>query len=167
VLDPHSLLAPLAGGGDFSHHGVGNRSPRGARLAQKPQDIRAGQGPQTLLDKATGSHIVPMPVLDQNRQAVDLQATVDTGFSGFLSLPLAQINALQLPYDRTEIFTIGSSGDIEFDLYSGTVLWDGQERDVFVLATDCDPLIGMSLIQGYHLFVAVVDGGEVHIEVRP
>jgi predicted aspartyl protease len=52
--------------------------------------------------------IIPIQVLDQNRQTVNLQATVDTGFSGFLSLPLAQINALQLLYDRTEIFTIGS-----------------------------------------------------------
>jgi clan AA aspartic protease len=111
--------------------------------------------------------VIPLQVLDQNRQAVNLQVTIDTGFSGFLSLPLAQITALQLPYDRTEIFTIGSNDDVDFDLYSGTVLWDGQERDVFVLATDCDPLIGMSLLHGYHLFVDVVDGGDVRIEARP
>src|SRR5690349_12559349 len=101
--------------------------------------------------------VIPIEILDLSRQSVPLQATVDTGFSGFLSLPLAQINALQLPYDRTEIFTIGSNDDVDFDLYSGTVLWDGQEHDVFVLATDCDPLIGMSLLHGYLLFVDVVD----------
>jgi hypothetical protein len=33
--------------------------------------------------------------------------------------------------------------------------------------SECTPLVGMALLHGYHLFVEVVDGGEVLIQARP
>jgi clan AA aspartic protease len=111
--------------------------------------------------------VIPLQVRDLQGQTFDLQATIDTGFSGSLTLPLALLTALQMSYDRTEIYTLGDNNDVSFDLYSGTVVWNGQDRDVFVLATESAPLVGMSMLHGSHLFMDVVDGGEVRIERRP
>jgi clan AA aspartic protease len=111
--------------------------------------------------------IITVPVRDRRGQLREVEATIDTGFSGYLTLPPALIAALQLPYDRTEVYTLGDNSNVAFDLHSATVVWDGQDRAVFVLASGSRPLVGMSLLQGYHLFVDVVDGGEVRIEARP
>lgn len=43
----------------------------------------------------------------------------------------------------------------------------GQERDIEALVTEGGVLVGMLLLQGYHLFMDVVDGGEVRIQPRP
>jgi clan AA aspartic protease len=111
--------------------------------------------------------IITVQVRDPRGQSRDVQATIDTGFSGYLTLSPALIAALQLPYDRTEVYTLGDSRSVAIDLYSATVAWDGQDRAVFVLATGRGALVGMSLLHGYHLFVDVVDGGDVRIEARP
>jgi clan AA aspartic protease len=111
--------------------------------------------------------IIPVHVRDPGGRMVDLAATVDTCFSGYLTLPPAVIATLQLPYDRVEIYTLGDNSDVTFDLYRATVDWDGRDQNVFVVSTESDPLVGMSLLYGYHLFVDVVDGGEVRISARP
>jgi predicted aspartyl protease len=48
-----------------------------------------------------------------------------------------------------------------------TVLWDGHDRDVAVLAAEGDILTGMRMLRGYRLLIDVIDGGEVLIEARP
>ena len=110
---------------------------------------------------------VPLQLVDQSGLLVDLQAFVDTGFSGFLTLPLGLITVLQFPYDRSSRFTLGDNSEIEAHLYTGKLLWDGPEREVAVLAAEGTPLVGMSLLEGYRLFVDVIAGGEVRIEQRP
>lgn len=110
--------------------------------------------------------VLPVQLRDSNGQPVDLIATLDTGFSGYLTLPLAQITALSLPYDRTEIYTLGDNRDVSLDLYRGTIIWDGSDCDLFVLATESEPLVGTSLLRGFHLFIDFIDGGEVRIEAR-
>lgn len=111
--------------------------------------------------------VLPVQLRDSNGLPVDLTATLDTGFSGYLTRPFAQITALSLPYDRTEIYTLGDNRDVSLDLYRATILWDGNDRDIFVLATESEPLVGTSLLHGFHLFIDFIDGGEVRIEARP
>jgi clan AA aspartic protease len=111
--------------------------------------------------------IITVLVVDQTGLLVDIEAAVDTGFSGYLILPPDLIAALQLAYDRTDSFTLGENSVVRFDVHTANVVWDGQERDIGVLASHGTPLAGMSLLEGYHLFVDVVAGGEVRIEQRP
>jgi clan AA aspartic protease len=110
--------------------------------------------------------VIPIKVYDVNRQLAELTATIDTGFTGYVTLPAARFTQLQLAYDRTETYTLGNN-DVDFDLYRATLSWDGQGRDVFVLSTESEPLIGMSSLRGYTLFIDVIDGGEVRIAARP
>jgi predicted aspartyl protease len=53
------------------------------------------------------------------------------------------------------------------DVHLATVLWEGQHRDIAVLSAEGDVLGGMRLLLGHHLFIDVIDGGEVRIEPRP
>jgi hypothetical protein len=44
------------------------------------------------------------------------------------------------------------------------IIWDGTPRDVEVLATGRQPLLGTLLLDGYQLTAAFEDGGRVIID---
>lgn len=50
-----------------------------------------------------------------------------------------------------------------FRVYAGAIIWDGLPRAVEIDAADAQPLVGMSLMQGYELLVRVIVGGDVNI----
>lgn len=60
-----------------------------------------------------------------NRQLQAIDAVIDTGFNGFLSLPSTIITTLNLPWSGSDFVTLGDSSETYFDLYTGTVIWDG------------------------------------------
>lgn len=115
---------------------------------------------------ARNEAMIPIKIYDAHGQLMELEATIDTGFSGYLTLPAATITQLQLSYDRTETYTLGDNNDVDFDLYRAKLSWDGQDRAVFALSTESEPLVGMLSLRGYTLFVDVVDGGAVRVAVR-
>jgi clan AA aspartic protease len=96
------------------------------------------------------------------RQVID--TVVDTGFSGFLSLPSAIITSLNLPWSASDIVTLGDGSETLFDLYTATVIWDGQYREIYIAESETEPLLGMSLLYGYRLQVDTIEGGTVKIE---
>ena len=55
------------------------------------------------------------------RQLID--TVIDTGFSGFLSLPSAIITTLNLPWSASDIVTLGDGSETLFDLYIATLGW--------------------------------------------
>jgi clan AA aspartic protease len=111
--------------------------------------------------------VVPLQLISPTRQVENVEAVVDTGFDGFLSVSPDLVTRLQLPFMMTRFYELGDGSQVEFDIHRATVVWDGQEQDVEVLVTSGGVLVGMSLLHGYHLFVDAVDGGEVRIEPRP
>jgi clan AA aspartic protease len=96
------------------------------------------------------------------RQVID--TVIDTGFSGFLSLPSAIITSLGLPWSASDIVTLGDGSETLFDLYTATVIWDGQYREIYIAESETEPLLGMSLLYGYRLQVDTIEGGTVKIE---
>lgn len=111
--------------------------------------------------------ILPVQVGASSGPKQTFDAVIDTGFSGYLSLPLDVITALPLPFIETQTFSLGNNAIVDFDLYGATLLWDGQEREILVLASEAHPLVGMSLLKGFRVCIDAVDGGEVRIEARP
>ena len=111
--------------------------------------------------------IIPITIRNALLRDVTLDAIIDTGFSGYLSLPLATITALQAPLIETRPFSLGNNVRVDFDLYGATIVWDGQERDILVLASEAHPLVGMSLLNGFRITIDAIDGGQVYIEARP
>lgn len=94
----------------------------------------------------------------------EIEAVVDTGFTGSLSLPPSLITGLKLPYLRRGRAILADGSVSDFDVYEGTVIWDGQLRQVIIDAVDTDPLVGMRLLRGYELTIQVIDGGNVSIQ---
>lgn len=49
-------------------------------------------------------------------------------------------------------------------VYHATILWNGKERTVQVLAAGERPLIGTALLDGYELVIQCMEGGLVTVE---
>ncbi len=96
-----------------------------------------------------------------------ITAVIDTGFTGFLSLPIATIRELELSWSYRDRATLGDGSEVLFDIYDGMVIWGGQYREMEINAAETEPLIGMSLLRGYRLQVDTVKGGLVTIAELP
>jgi clan AA aspartic protease len=95
---------------------------------------------------------------------IAVDAVIDTGFTSFLSLPLSIITELDLTWHYRDVGTLGDGSEIVFELYKASVIWDGQNKLIDVVASDADPLVGMGLLYGFKLQVEAVEGGRVTIE---
>lgn len=107
---------------------------------------------------------LPLVVGNANGQRQVIEAVIDTGFNGFLTLPSAVIATLDLPWNASEIVTLGDGSETVFDLYAVTIIWDGQYREIDVAESETEPLIGMALLYGYRLQIDAIEGGIVRIE---
>ncbi len=94
-------------------------------------------------------------------QPRQIEAVVDTGFNGFLTLPPDLIASLGLTWLCRQQGLLADGSTHIFDVYAGIILWDGRPRTVEVEAADAQPLIGMGLMQGYDLRVQVVPGAAI------
>jgi len=93
-----------------------------------------------------------------------IEAIVDTGFTGHLTLPLELIEAMALPWLSRGHALLADGSLHVFDVYIGTLTWNGQVRTVEVDEADTDPLVGMELLRNHSLSVDVVEDGPVRIE---
>ena len=72
-----------------------------------------------------------------------VEAIIDTGFNGFLTLPAALISNLALPFIGITQATLGDGTKVRMDVYETTLLWDNQKRVVLALASQSGVLVGM------------------------
>lgn len=103
-------------------------------------------------------------VSNSNRQLQSINTVIDTGFNGFLSLPSQIITSLNLPWSGSDFVTLGDGSETFFDLYTATIIWDGQYREIDIAESETEPLLGMALLYGYRLQVDTIEGGMVKIE---
>jgi len=99
-------------------------------------------------------------------QAREIEAVVDTGYNGFLTLPPVRVGELALPFVTGGEATLADGSAVGFDIHMVTVVWDGQARLVEADAAETTPLVGMRLLAGHDLHVEVENGGRVVIEAR-
>ena len=100
--------------------------------------------------------------LDSQRQMID--AVIDTGFTGFLTLPSSVLADLNLRAYRREEGILGDGSTCIFDVYRGLVIWDGELRRIDINESDTEPLFGMGLLYGYRMQLDVIEGGTVTIQ---
>lgn len=97
----------------------------------------------------------------------EIEAVVDTGYTGWLTLPPPVIAALHLHW-RTFGRGVLVDGRVSyFDVYQAKVEWDGRVRPVFVDEFDATPLVGMALLRSYELKMPVRARGQVTIKRLP
>jgi clan AA aspartic protease len=90
-------------------------------------------------------------------------AIVDTGFNGWLSLPPDLIAELKLRWKRRGRAILGDGSECVFNVYEAVVIWDGTLLTIPVDEADSEPLVGMSLMEGYQLTMQVFQGGQVEL----
>ncbi len=108
--------------------------------------------------------VIALAVQGQSGQSRDIEAVVDTGFNGFLTLPTTLVSELGLPFVSIGRATLADGSEIAYDVYGATVLWDGQALYVEADAANSTPLVGMMLLDGQDLNIQVRDGGRVVIQ---
>jgi len=111
--------------------------------------------------------VIYVVVLDGEGLEQRVRAVLDTGFSGFLTLPQALITQLGLEF-VTNVRGLLADGSFQrLRVYACDVLWDGNQRRVQVHAAEGGILAGMSLLHGSQLTIDVIDGGDVTITPLP
>ena len=108
--------------------------------------------------------IIRLPVIDATGREHEVEAVLDTGFNGSLTLPPPLIANLALTWRTTAIVFLANGSREECDVYAATVTWDGAPHHIMVQAADTTPLIGMGLLSGYRVAIDVVVGGQVVIQ---
>src|SRR5260370_5383800 len=97
----------------------------------------------------------------------EIEAVVDTGFTGWLTLPPTIIGALNLRWRTFGRGTLADGSVSLFDVFHAKVMWDGRARPVFVDAFDASPLVGMALLRSCELKMQVRARGKVTIQRLP
>jgi clan AA aspartic protease len=108
--------------------------------------------------------VVIVPLRIPNQPEVEVEFVIDTGFTGFLTLPPTIVAALNLPFLRRISASLADGSTIFLSVYLATIVWDGTPRDVEVLATGRQPLLGTLLLGGYQLIADFEEGGTVIID---
>jgi clan AA aspartic protease len=106
---------------------------------------------------------ISVPVFSSSGARHEIEGMVDTGYNGWLALPPDLIAMLGLRWSRRGRATLADGSTVVFDIYEGTVLWDGVLLTILIDEADGMPLVGMSLMHGYELNVLAIDGGNVTI----
>jgi clan AA aspartic protease len=96
--------------------------------------------------------------------AVEIECVVDTGFEGFLTLPVNAVENLELPYLAPMGANLADNSQIITSVHQGMILWNGVQRVVPVLAMGRRPLLGTALLEDYHLSIDFCEGGTVLVD---
>ncbi len=102
--------------------------------------------------------LIRLTICGFRRRQEEIEAVVDSGYTGWLTLPPTVIAALN-PRWRTFGRGILADGSLSsFDVYQAKVIWIGRVRRVFVDEFDATPLVGMALLRGYEYKMQVRGG---------
>jgi clan AA aspartic protease len=111
----------------------------------------------------TAYEAVIFVVVSHNGRLKSVNAVIDTGFTGFLSLPSTIISELDLPWSYRDRATLGDGSETLFDIHEASVIWDGQLQEIEINSAETDPLLGMRMLRGYRLQVDTIPSGLVTI----
>jgi len=108
--------------------------------------------------------IVQFVVIGEGNQQKGVKAVIDTGYTGFLTLPSAIIMPLGLTWFMQEEGILGDGSMCMFNVFEASVIWDGQLKPIEINESETDPLVGMGLLEGYELNIQGFAGGLVTIK---
>ena len=108
--------------------------------------------------------IVWLSVFGRRGQREEVDAIVDTGYDGFLTLPPTMIRELELRWITFGEATLADGSEIEFDVHEGEIVWDRRRVPIRIDSSDSTPLIGTRLLEGFELTMQVRQDGPVLIK---
>ncbi|MDJ0597498.1 MAG: clan AA aspartic protease [Crocosphaera sp.] len=107
--------------------------------------------------------VIRLAVGNDTGQRLVIDAVIDTGFSGFVSLPSEMIEELNLPWSYRDRGTLGDGSEVIFDIYRALAIWDGNLVTIEVNLAETEPLVGMSLLKDFELKIEAKQKGKVTI----
>jgi clan AA aspartic protease len=107
--------------------------------------------------------IILLSICGSDGKVYTQDAIIDTGFNGWLSLPPDLIAQLNLKWKRRGRAILGDGSECVFNVYEAVLVWDGNFLTIPIDEADSEPLVGMSLMEGYQLMVQVFEGGHVKL----
>ena len=111
--------------------------------------------------------IIRLSVRATDGREQEIEAILDTGFNGSLTLPPELIATLRLEWRTRGMVMLANGAEDSCDIYAASVVWDGGPRNILIEAADTDPLVGTGLLYGHEVQVQVIEGGRVVIERLP
>jgi len=97
----------------------------------------------------------------------EVEAVIDSGYTGALTLPSALITTLGLRWQSVERATLADGSTCVFQVYVGKLVWDRKVRTILVDEANAAPLVGMRLLRGHELRMQVRARGKVTIKRLP
>ena len=107
--------------------------------------------------------IILLSICGSDGKVYTKDAIVDTGFNGWLSLSPDLIAKLNLKWKRRGRAILGDGSECVFNVYEAVLVWDGNFLTIPIDEANSEPLVGMSLMEGYQLMVQVFEGGHVEL----
>ena len=111
--------------------------------------------------------VVPLRLRGPGGAEQDVDAVVDSGFSASLTLPAAVVAALGLARLSGGGAVLADGSVRQFHIYAAEIAWNGAWRPVLISAVGDEVLLGMRLLAGHELRIAVIPGGVVEIAPLP
>lgn len=110
--------------------------------------------------------VVTLVIQGPEGETREIEAVIDTGFTGFLTVTPALARELGLDFLGMGLASLADGSQVTFPYYSVALLWEGQSRHIEADAADTTPLVGMRLLEPHILNVEVEIGGRVLIRAR-
>jgi clan AA aspartic protease len=107
--------------------------------------------------------VIALTLRDSAGQDHAIDAVVDTGFNGSLTLPSHTVSQLGLDWHGREQGTLADGRIGYFEIYAARIIWDGHERLVETAVAEGTPLVGMNLLKDCELRIRIIENGEVSI----
>jgi clan AA aspartic protease len=107
--------------------------------------------------------VVPVAVRGPGGRRIETEATIDTGFTGDLTLPPHLISELELPLAESTVATLADGRTASLDWFVASVEWHGETREAAVILAVGGVLVGMGILEGSRVTLDVIDGGAVTI----
>ncbi|MDA0834094.1 MAG: clan AA aspartic protease [Planctomycetota bacterium] len=94
----------------------------------------------------------------------EIQAWIDTGFTGDLVLPETLVEELALPSSGTVHAILADGSQVVLTTHTCLIDWFGERRHLEILANDGEyPLLGVGLLLGHDLHISY-RSGEISID---
>jgi clan AA aspartic protease len=111
-----------------------------------------------------GQATVLLTFLLSNGSRLPIEFVIDTGFTGELCLPLEAVSLMGLTFRHDTTANLADNSEVLLPLHEATIIWDGAQKEVLVIATGRRPLLGTALLDEQELVIQFTAGGLVTID---
>ncbi len=111
-----------------------------------------------------GKATIPVTFRLPSQPDFSIDFVIDTGFNGYLTLPPQAVNAMNLPLYSSISARLADGSETVLSVHLATIIWDDVEKVIPVLASGYKPLLGVALMEEYHLEIDFEENGLVSLE---